>query len=69
MSGTPPLVALIMSQPQMTDRLADVHADDGSGRCRTCSSGAQTGRYQHPCDIRIAVDEARRRLDQTVVTR
>jgi hypothetical protein len=61
MSGTPPLVALIMSQPQMADRLEAQHADDGTGRCRCCSAGAQTGRYQHPCDIRLAVDEARRR--------
>jgi hypothetical protein len=62
MSGVPPLVALIMSQPQMIDRLAPLHADDGTGRCRTCSSGGQTGRYQHPCNIRRAVDEARRLL-------
>jgi hypothetical protein len=52
-----------VSQPQMIDRLALTHADDGSGRCRSCSSGAQTGRYAYPCSIKRAVDEARRRLD------
>jgi hypothetical protein len=61
MSGTPPLVALIMSQPLMADRLEAQHADDGTGRCRSCSGGAQTGHFQYPCDIRLAVDDARRR--------
>jgi hypothetical protein len=62
MNGLPPLVALIMSQPQMADRLEQQHADDGTGHCRSCSSGGQTGRYRHPCAIRDAVDEARRRM-------
>jgi hypothetical protein len=51
-----------MSQPSMVDRLEPQHADDGSGRCRSCSSGAQAGRYRFPCPIRLAVDEARRKL-------
>jgi hypothetical protein len=63
MPGIPPLIALIMSQPRMVDRLEVQHSDDGSGRCRICSAGAQTGRYRYPCPIRVAVDEARRRLE------
>jgi hypothetical protein len=52
-----PLVVLIRSQSGMADRLLAEHADDGSGRCRTCSAGAQTGRYRWPCAIqRAAVD-------------
>jgi hypothetical protein len=45
----------------MADRLEIEHADDGTGRCRSCSAGGQTGRYQYPCNIRLAVDDARRR--------
>jgi len=62
----PPLVALIMSQSGMADRLEKQHADDGGGRCRCCSAGAQTGRYSYPCAIRDAVDEARRRMGEAV---
>ena len=52
-----PLVALIRSQPGMADRLVAEHADDGSGRCRVCSTGAQTGRFRWPCTLyRSAVD-------------
>ena len=53
-----PLVVLIRSQPGMADRLLAEHADDGSGRCRVCSSGAQSGRYQWPCAIQQAATEA-----------
>jgi hypothetical protein len=60
------LIALFVSQPQMIERLAVEHADDGSGRCRCCSAGGQTGRYRYPCTIRVAVDEARRRLAEVV---
>jgi hypothetical protein len=61
MSGIPPLVALILSQPRMADTLAAKHADDGHGCCRTCSGGAQSGRFRFPCTIMQAVIEARRR--------
>jgi hypothetical protein len=68
MAGTPDssLVALLVSQPQMIERLAPQHEDDGSGRCRSCSSGAQTGRYRYPCPIRVAVEEACRQLSRVV---
>jgi hypothetical protein len=69
MSGIPPLVALIMSRSEMADRLESDHADDGTGHCRSCSCGGQTGRYTYPCDIRRAVDEARRRMAEPVAPR
>jgi hypothetical protein len=56
------LVALLVSQPRMIATLGPAHADDGTGHCRSCSSGAQTGRYLYPCAIRLAGDEARRQL-------
>ena len=46
-----PLVVLIRSQPGMAERLLVEHADDGFGRCRTCSGGAQTGRHRWPCTL------------------
>jgi hypothetical protein len=48
---TDPLVALIQAEPGMAQRLLRAHADDGTGRCRICSTGAQTGRFQWPCTI------------------
>lgn len=54
------MVALIYSQPAMAARLAEQHRDDGTGHCRSCSSGAQTGRYTHPCYILLAAEEATR---------
>lgn len=54
-------MALIMSQPAMADRLAREHAEDGHGRCRTCSGGAQSGRVRFPCTIMLAVIDARTR--------
>jgi hypothetical protein len=46
-----PLVELIRSQPGMAERLLIEHADDGSGRCRACSGGGQSGRHRWPCTI------------------
>ena len=50
-------------------RLLELHTDAGTGRCRLCSAGAQTGRYRHPCTLRQAATEAlviqaRERLDR-----
>ena len=53
-----PLVALIVSQPGMADRLLAEHADDGTGRCRVCSAGAQAGRQKWPCSIHHRATEA-----------
>jgi hypothetical protein len=46
-----PLVQLIQSEPGMAERLLDAHRDDGTGRCRVCSTGAQTGRARWPCTL------------------
>jgi hypothetical protein len=53
-----PLVALIQSQPGMAQRLLSEHGDDGSGRCRVCSTGGQTGRYRWPCALRRYAEQA-----------
>ncbi len=34
------------------------HADDGTGHCRVCTAGAQTGRYIWPCQIYLAARHA-----------
>jgi hypothetical protein len=56
------LIEFVGSEPGMTQRLRAQHVDDGSGRCVLCSAGAQTGHYRHPCVLRLAADEANRRL-------
>jgi hypothetical protein len=53
-----PLVVLIRSQPRMAERLLAEQADDGSGRRRCCTAGAQSGRYQFPCAIALAATDA-----------
>ena len=53
-----PWVVLIRSEPGMAERLLTEHADDGHGRCRVCSSGAQTGRYRWPCATYLFAAEA-----------
>jgi hypothetical protein len=55
---TDPLVVLIQAEPGMAQRLLSAHADDGTGRCRTCSTGAQTGRFQWPCTIHKRAHQA-----------
>lgn len=54
------LVALIKSRPPLAAKLAGEHVDDGSGRCRSCSSGAASREVDYPCSIRLAWDEAHR---------
>jgi hypothetical protein len=39
-------------------RLLELHVDDGTGRCRICSQGGQTGRDRHPCRLRALATEA-----------
>jgi hypothetical protein len=36
-----PIVEFIAREPGLADRVLLVHADDGIGRCRVCSGGAQ----------------------------
>jgi hypothetical protein len=52
--GADPLLILIESDPGMAERLVQAHADDGTGRCRVCSGGAQSGRYAWPCSLYTA---------------
>jgi hypothetical protein len=54
-----PLVELIRSEPGMAERLLGAHADDGTGRCRVCSTGAQAGRVRWPCTIHHRAHQAR----------
>jgi hypothetical protein len=61
--------AELARQPGVPARLLELHDDDGTGRCRICSSGASTGRHRHPCTIRALAAEAlvlqgRMRLDK-----
>ncbi len=58
-----PLDVFIRSQPGMAERLLAEHARDESGRCRTCSAGAQTGRYRWPCTIYRAANVAQEAQD------
>jgi hypothetical protein len=59
---TDPLVALIQAEPGMAQRLLSAHTDDGTGRCRICSTGAQTGRFQWPCTIHQRAEKATKLL-------
>ena len=61
---TDPLVALIQAEPGMAQRLLRAYADDGTGRCRICSTGAQTGRFQWPCTIHKRAHQAHETTDQ-----
>jgi hypothetical protein len=54
------LAKFVASDPGMAARLLEVHVDDGTGHCRVCSSGAQSGRYQHPCALWIGAAAASR---------
>ncbi len=52
------LVILMMNNPNMPDDLVRQHANDGNGRCRLCTAGAQTGRYVWPCQTYRAAARA-----------
>ncbi len=59
-----PIVEFIARHPGMAGRLLVQHGDDGDGRCRVCSAGAQTGRQVWPCQIHgyaARADEVERR--------
>lgn len=36
------------------DKLLEAHRDDGTGHCRVCSAGGQTGRSTWPCQLYAA---------------
>lgn len=48
----------------MARRLLELHTEV-SGRCRVCSSGAQTGNYVFPCAIRLMALERQELGDGT----
>jgi hypothetical protein len=49
--GGHPLTELIRANPGMAARLLAEHVDDGTGHCRVCSGGGQSGRDVWPCAI------------------
>ena len=58
-----PIVEFIAREAGSAERLIREHADDGSGRCRTCTSGPQSGRVRSPCrlyDYAVRARTARR---------
>jgi hypothetical protein len=63
--STPPsplfaeLTFLFRGQPAAVEQLLAQHVDDGTGHCRVCTAGGQTGHYRHPCVIQLAAEEAR----------
>lgn len=52
------IVALIAGEAGAAQKLLIEHTDDGTGHCRLCSGGAQTGRYVWPCPLRGLADQA-----------
>ncbi len=46
-----PIVQYIAAEPGMAARILAEHRDDGSGRCRVCSSGPQAARKIWPCPL------------------
>lgn len=49
-----PLAAFICSHPGARARILAEHVDDGTGHCRRCSAGGQTGRYVWPCVLHVS---------------
>ncbi len=52
------LAAEVARLPGAAERLLAVHIEDGSGRCRVCSSGTQAGRYVWPCQLHVLATRA-----------
>ena len=50
------LIAFIVAEPGMADRLIRAHVPDDQGRCRACPIGAQAGQQRWPCALRSAAD-------------
>ncbi len=49
--GAPSPVVLFLAVGGRAGRLAAEHGNDGTGYCRTCSTGAQAGRQVWPCSL------------------
>jgi hypothetical protein len=54
------LVALISAERDMAAAIIRQHADDGTGHCRVCTTGAQAGRHVWPCQTHLAAEQAAR---------
>jgi hypothetical protein len=54
------IVAFIAGEPGMAERILAEHADDGTGHCRVCTDGGQTGRHVWPCTLRGLAEQASR---------
>jgi hypothetical protein len=52
------LITFIANQPGMADIIIRNHSDDGTGHCRLCSAGGQTGHYTWPCPTYHAAQAA-----------
>jgi hypothetical protein len=42
----------------VADVLLEKHIDDGTGRCKVCSTGNQSGHHRYPCTLRNLAVEA-----------
>jgi hypothetical protein len=62
------LATLLLLEPAAIAQLLARHVDDGTGHCRVCTAGGQTGRYRYPCVIQLAAEQAHacRRLGEAV---
>ena len=52
------LVEFLLGQPTAIASLLGAHTDDGSGRCRVCTAGAQRGYLPWPCTLHTAARHA-----------
>jgi hypothetical protein len=52
------LIELIATERGMADTIVHQHADDGTGHCRQCTTGAQAGRHVWPCLTYLAARQA-----------
>jgi hypothetical protein len=53
------LTLLFLGEPAAVEQMLAQHVDDGTGHCRVCTAGGQTGHYRHPSLIHLAAVEAR----------
>jgi hypothetical protein len=56
------LTVFLLLRPTATEKLLAQHVDDGRGRCKACSLGAQQGHHLWPCTIYAAAARASRHL-------
>jgi hypothetical protein len=54
------LTVFLLLRPAATEKLLAQHVDDGRGRCKACSVGAQQGHHLWPCTIYAAAVRASR---------